>query len=188
MTGVSAGAARALAAKFPWERYQTVVDVGCAQGAVPVQLALSHEHRTGGGPDMPVLAPIFEEYVESFGLRERLRFHPGDFFVDSLPSADVLIMGHTLHDWDMDEKLLLLRKAHQALPDAGALIVYEAVIDDERRQNAFGLLMSLNMLIETRGGFDFTGADCCDWMHEVGFRETYVEPLVGPDSMVVALK
>ncbi len=188
MTGVSAGAARALAAKFPWERYQTIVDVGCAQGAVPVQVALSHEHLTGGGFDLPVLAPIFEEYVESFGLGDRLRFEPGDFFADSLPSADVLIMGHILHDWGMDEKLLLLGKAHEALPNGGALIVYEALIDDERRQNTFGLLMSLNMLIETPAGFDFTGADCCGWMREVGFRETYVEPLVGPDSMVVALK
>ena len=97
-------------------------------------------------------------------------------------------MGHILHDWGLDEKRLLLKKAYDALPDGGALIVYEAVIDDERRSNAFGLLMSLNMLIETPGGFDFTGADCRAWMAEAGFRDSYVEPLVGPDSMVVGLK
>jgi len=97
-------------------------------------------------------------------------------------------MGHILHDWDIDEKRLLLQKAHDALPDGGALIVYEAVIDDERRSNAFGLLMSLNMLIETPGGFDYTGADCCAWMQQTGFRESYVEHLVGPDSMVVGIK
>ena len=97
-------------------------------------------------------------------------------------------MGHILHDWDLDQKRLLLRKAHEVLPRGGALIVYEAIIDDERRANAFGLLMSLNMLIETAGGFDFTGADCAGWMREVGFQKTYVEPLVGPDSMVVGMK
>ena len=97
-------------------------------------------------------------------------------------------MGHILHDWDAGEKRALLEKAHAALPDGGALIVYEAIIDDDRRQNAFGLLMSLNMLIETPGGFDYTGADCQRWMRDVGFRETYVQPLVGPDSMVVATK
>ena len=188
MSGVSAGAARALAAKFPWERYQTCVDVGCAEGAVPVQVALSHDHITGGGFDLPLLAPIFEDYVGSFGLRDRLHFQAGDFFADPLPSADVLVMGHILHDWNTDEKLLLLGKAHEALPDGGALIVYESIIDDERRENAFGLLMSLNMLIETPGGFDFTGADCRGWMQHVGFGETYVEHLVGPDSMVVAIK
>jgi hypothetical protein len=97
-------------------------------------------------------------------------------------------MGHILHDWSLDEKQTLIRKAFEALPESGALVVYEAIIDDERRQNAFGLLMSLNMLIETAAGFDYTSADCCRWMKMVGFRETRVEHLLGPDSMVVGIK
>jgi hypothetical protein len=97
-------------------------------------------------------------------------------------------MGHILHDWNLDEKRFLIRKAHEALPEGGALIVYESIIDDDRSKNAFGLLMSLNMLIETAGGFDYTGEDCMHWMREVGFRETRVEHLVGPDSMVVGIK
>jgi hypothetical protein len=97
-------------------------------------------------------------------------------------------MGHILHDWNLEEKQMLLRKAYDALSTGGALIVYEALIDDERRQNAFGLLMSLNMLIETPGGFDYTGADCSNWMRNAGFRETRVEHLIGPDSMVIGTK
>ena len=126
--------------------------------------------------------------MASFGLADRLRFYPGDFFVDPMPPADVLVMGHILHDWSLEEKLMLLRKAHQALPDKGTLIVYESIIDDERRTNTFGMLMSVNMLIETQEGFDFTGSDCRSWMADVGFRDSYVEPLVGPDSMVVGIK
>ena len=137
---------------------------------------------------MPVVGPIFEEYVQSFGLGQRLSFYPGDFFKDSLPSTDVIIMGHILCDWRLEEKRQLIAKAHATLPKDGALIVCEAIIDDERRQNAFGLLMSLNMLIETQAGFDFTGADCRGWMREAGFKETRVESLCGPDSMVVGIK
>ena len=188
MTGVSLGAARAIAQKFPWKDYRTLADVGAAQGAIPVQVALAHPALTGWGFDLPVVRPIFEEYVASFGLSDRLRFQPGDFFADPLPGADVLVMGHILHDWDLDQKRLLLRKAHEVLPRGGALIVYEAIIDDERRANAFGLLMSLNMLIETREGFDYTGADCRQWMADVGFSDSYVQHLVGPDSMVVGIK
>ena len=188
MTGVSLGAARAMAQKFPWRNYQTFIDVGAAQGGLPVQVALANAHLSGGGFDLPVVGPIFQEYVASFGLSDRLHFQAGDFFTDPLPGADVLVMGHILHDWDLDEKRNLLRKAHAALERGGALIVYEAIIDDERRRNAFGLLMSLNMLIETRGGFDYTGADCAGWMREVGFRETSVVHLVGNDSMVVGIK
>ena len=83
---------------------------------------------------------------------------------------------------------MLIGKVFDALPPGGALIVYEAIIDDDRSKNAFGLMMSLNMLIESRGGFDYTGADCQGWMHDAGFKQTRVEHLVGPDSMVVGIK
>jgi O-methyltransferase domain/Dimerisation domain len=188
MTGISMGAAVAIAEKFPWADHNAVVDIGAAEGCVPVQLARRHGHLAGGGFDLPPAGPFFEEYVASFGLADRLRFYPGDFFVDPLPSADVLVMGHILHDWSLEEKLMLLRKGYEALPDGGALIVYESIIDDDRRTNTFGMLMSVNMLIETQDGFDYTGADCRSWMAETGFRDSYVEPLVGPDSMVVGIK
>jgi hypothetical protein len=188
MSAISAGPAQAMAAKFPWERHQTIIDVGCAEGCVPVHLALAHPHLRGGGFDLPAVQPHFEDFVSGFELQDRLAFHGGDFFADDLPAADVLVMGHILHDWSLDEKRTLLDKAYAALPEGGALIVYEALIDDERRENVFGLLMSLNMLIETRGGFDYTGADCQGWMRDAGFRETSVEHLVGPDSMVIGIK
>ncbi len=188
MTGISLGTAKAIAQKFPWNRYKTFIDIGCAQGAAPVQIALAHGHLTGGGYDLPKVGPVFEDYVRSFGLSDRLRFHPGNFFTDPLPTADVLIMGHILHDWNLGEKQALIAKAYAALPPGGALLVYEGLIDDDRRQNAFGLLMSLNMLIETPGGFDYTGADCSSWMRAAGFRETWVQHLTGSDSMVVGIK
>jgi hypothetical protein len=131
---------------------------------------------------------VFNEYVASFGLQDRLKFLPGDFMKEPLPKADVLVMGHILHDWDLPQKKMLLAKAYDALPPGGAVVAYDAVIDDDRRTNAFGLLMSLNMLIETPGGFDYTGADCRRWMTEAGFRETRVAHLTGPDSMVVGFK
>jgi hypothetical protein len=188
MSAASMSAALSIAEKFPWGDYGTVVDIGAAEGCVPVQLVLRHPHLTGGGFDLSPVAPIFEQYVSSFGVADRLRFHPGDFFTDPLPSADVLIMGRILHDWSLEQKLMLLTKAHQALPDRGALIVYETIIDDDRRTNTFGLLMSVNMLIETQDGFDYTAADCRSWMAHVGFQHTYVEALTGSDTMVVGIK
>jgi hypothetical protein len=188
MTGISMDIAKAVAKKFPWCNYKTFIDIGTAEGGFPVQIALVHKHLSGGGFDLPVVASSFNKYVASFGFSERLHFYPGDFFKEPLPSADVLVMGHILHDWNLEEKLMLITKAYEALPHSGALIVYDTVLDNERRQNSFGLLMSLNMLIATRGGFDYTGTECTSWMHEAGFRKVYIEHLIGSHSMVIGIK
>ena len=188
MTSASHAPARALANKFPWDRYETFVDVGTAQGCVPAQIALAHPHLTGAGFDLPILGATFERYVKERDLSERIRFVPGDFFVDPLPPADVLIMGRVLHNWDLGKKRMLLQKAFAALPPGGALIAYERLIDDARSTSATGLLSSLNMLILTEGGFDFTAADCTGWMRDAGFREARCEPLCDAHFMIVANK
>jgi hypothetical protein len=188
MSGLSRPANMAIAQRLPWTKYKTFVDVGTAQGDLAVQIAKANPHLSGIGFDLESAGPTFTNYVAENGLSNRLRFVGGDFFAQDLPQVDVVLMGHILHDWGLDEKQALIRKAYDALPEDGALVVYEAIIDDDRRQNLFGLLMSLNMLIETPGGFDYTGADCCGWMKSAGFRETRTEHLVGPDSMVVAIK
>ena len=188
MTGISRGANVAIAQKLPWQQYKTFADIGTAQGDLAVQLALANPHLNGVGFDLAEVGPIFQDFVEQNGLSDRLRFQDGNFFDEPLPNADVITMGHILHDWNLDEKKMLLRKAYDALPAGGAVVIYDAIIDDDRSQNAFGLMMSLNMLIETPGGFDYTGADCIAWMQEAGFREARVEHLVGPDSMVAGIK
>jgi hypothetical protein len=179
---------KALAAAFPWANYRTLIDIGASQGCLPVEIALAHPHITGGGFDLPQLAPLFDCYVRAHSLSDRLRFYPGDFFNGPLPTADVLVLGRVLHNWDLATKRMLLKKAHDALPSAGALIVYERLIDDQRRVNAAGLLSSLQMLLASTGGFDFTGADCIGWMRETGFRDIRVEPLTADQTMVVGIK
>jgi len=188
MSGISHGANMAIARKAPWSKYKTYADVGTAQGDLAVQIALANPHLKGIGFDLAEVGPIFEEYAKANGVSDRVHFQKGDFFSEGLPSVEVLTMGHILHDWSLEEKKMLIGKAYAALPQDGALVVYDAMIDDDRSKNAFGLLMSLNMLIETAGGFDYTGGECIGWMKEAGFREARMEHLGGPDSMVIGIK
>jgi hypothetical protein len=188
MTAATLSVAKAIAVKFPWLGYRTMIDIGSAEGCLPVQIARQHAHMAGGGFDLPPVGPVFDKYVEDHGLSGRLRFHPGDFFRDPLPAADVMVMGRVLHNWDLATKKTLLKKVYDTLPAMGAVIVYERLIDDERQVNAAGLLSSLNMLVMTEGGFDFSGADCLGWMRETGFRDMRVEPLTSDHSMIVGMK
>src|SRR5262249_7299404 len=130
MTGISHGANLTIARAFPWKNYKTYVDVGTAQGDLAAQIALANPHPKGQGFDLPAVAPVFEEYVARLGVGDRLTFAPGSFFDQDVPKADVVLMGHILHDWDLPTKQMLIRKAFDAIPTGGALIVYESIIDD----------------------------------------------------------
>jgi len=188
MSGLSRPSSRALAAHFPWAEFRTFADIGCARGTLLAGIAQAHPHLSAIGFDLPPVGPVFESHMAEVGLSDRARFVAGDFFAGPLPQAEVLVMGHILHDWGLEEKKVLLRKALEALPPGGALIAYDAMIDDGRREHAFGLLMSLNMLIETRAGFDYTGSEAIAWAREAGFASARVQPLIGPHSMLVARK
>lgn len=188
MSGIQMGPFMALSQAFDFSKYKTVCDVGGAGGALSMVLARQHQHLTLTSFDLTPVAPIAKRNVSAAGLSDRITIASGDFFKDALPRADVITLGNILHDWDAEQKQQLLGAVHAALPEGGVLIAIENVIDDERRKNAFGLLMSLNMLIETYGGFDYTGADFAGWAKSAGFRDTRVLPLVGPTSAVIAYK
>jgi predicted O-methyltransferase YrrM len=188
MAGISAGPFTALAEKFDFSNYGTLCDVGGATGKLSLIVADRHPHIRCTSFDLPVVEPIAKRTIEAAGLSDRISAVGGDFFADPLPKADVITMGMILHDWNLEKKKQLLKAAYDALPEGGAFIVIENLIDDARRENAFGLLMSLNMLIEFGDAFDYTGADFDVWCKEAGFKKTEVLPLAGPASAGIAYK
>lgn len=190
MAGLQNGNFEALADRFDFSQYKSVVDVGGANAQLSRILAARHPHLSLLSFDLPAVCPIARREVEKAGLLSRVEVVAGNFFVDAFPSADVVVMGNILHDWNEHEKQRLIQKAYDALPAGGALIAIENIIDDERRQNVFGLLMSLNMLIEfgADGGFDYTGAQYDGWCRKAGFSRTRIMPLAGPASAAIAYK
>jgi len=188
MSGVSAANYAALAEKFDFARYRTVCDVGGATGQLSMSVARKHPNVRCTSVDLPEVTTIAKRKVAAAGLADRVSAQPLDFFAEPLPKADVVTMGLVLHDWNLEKKRYLVRAAYDALPPGGAFVVVEHLIDDARRENAFGLMMSLNMLIEFGDAFDFTVADFFGWCREAGFRRTEVVPLAGPASAGVAYK
>ena len=188
MQGVQLGAFSAICATLDLSGHSRFCDVGGANGILAAMVALAHPHLTGVSFDLPPVAPVAAANLARHGVGDRVEAASGDFFVDDFPPADVYFMGNVLHDWDEAQKQLLIEKAYAGLPSGGVLVAIENVIDDERRANAFGLLMSLNMLIEVPGGFDYTGAQFDGWAKAAGFVRTEVRPLAGPTSAAIAYK
>jgi len=190
MAGIQMGNFATLANQFDFTKYKSVCDVGGANGALCRALAARHPHLSLTSYDLPAVAPIARREIAKADLVSRIEVVAGDFFADALPKADVVVMGNILHDWNESGKRQLVEKAYAALPAGGVFIAIENIIDDDRRQNAFGLLMSLNMLIEfgADGGFDYTGAQFDGWCRGAGFTRTEIVPLVGPTSAAIAYK
>src|SRR5690242_16886089 len=188
MTGLSRMNFEAFATKFDFSQFKTLCDVGGATGLLSIEAARKNPHLRCISFDLPPVEPIAQKHIAAAGLRDRITTASGDFFKDSLPKADIITMGMILHDWNLEKKMHLIRSAYDALPVGGALVAIEALIDDARRENVQGLLMSLNMLIEFGDAFDYSGADFRKWCGEVGFKRFEVIHLAGPSSAAVAYK
>jgi hypothetical protein len=174
--------------QFDFSRYKTMVDMGGASALLSIQVALNNEHMKCTSLDLPPVEPIAKKTIDKFGMTGRVSTTSGDFFTNDFPKADIITMGNILHDWNLEKKKHLIKKAYDALPENGAFVVIESIIDDDRRENPFGLLISLNMLIEGGDAFNFSHSEFDSWAKEVGFRETKIEPLDGINSAVIAFK
>ncbi len=188
MSGVSAANFQLFAQKFDFSKYHTLCDVGGATAQLSCFVAAAQPHMECVSFDLPAVEPIARRRIAAAGLGQRVKATSGDFFENPLPKADVITMGMILHDWNLEKKKLLIRKAYEALPPGGAFVAIEALIDDARRENVFGLCMSLNMLVEFGDAFDYTGADFAAWCKEAGFRRCEVLELSGPSSAAIAYK
>jgi len=188
MTGFQAANFQQLAEKFDFSKYKSVGDVGGALALLSRIVGKRHQHLTFSSFDLPEVAPLAQKHVDAAGMTSRIKVIKGDFFKDDLPKADVITMGNILHDWNLERKKILIKKAYDALPEGGAFIAIENLIDDARRENVFGLLMSLNMLIEFGDAFDYTGANFREWCSEAGFQRFEIISLAGPTSAAVAYK
>jgi len=188
MNGSSIRNFETFARVFPFERYQTMTDIGGADALLSRLVAAAQPHMRCTSFDLPVVTEIATRKIAAAGLADRIKAVAGDFFADPLPRADVITMGMILHDWNLERKKLLIKNAYDALQDGGVFVAIEALIDDARRTNTFGLFMSLTMLMEFGDAFDFTGAEFTEWCREAGFSRFEIIPLEGPSSAAIAYK
>jgi O-methyltransferase domain/Dimerisation domain len=188
MSGIQGGNFMELAKKFDFSKYKTMADIGGADGFLSCMIALRHSLITIITYDLPPVAPLATEKIARFNLTDRIKVASGDFLKDPFPSAEIITMGNILHGMNEEAKLNMIKKVYDALPGEGVFIVIENIIDAERIKNTFGLLMSLNMLIENGDGFDFTLDDFEKWTKTAGFKRAELLPLAGPTSAAIAYK
>nr|ADE34508.1 SsfM1 [Streptomyces sp. SF2575] len=177
-----------LATVVDWSSYKSFVDAGGARGNVAATLVKAHPHLRGSVMDLGKAEPLFDELMAERGTTGSVVFHPGDFFTDDLPAADVIVYGHVLHDWSAEQCQVLVERAYQALPSGGALVVYDQMLDEES-PDLRSLVGSLNVALLSEGGSEYTVAEFRAWAEKAGFRFDRAERLPrGNDTVAIAHK
>ncbi|WP_245589456.1 acetylserotonin O-methyltransferase [Amycolatopsis balhimycina] len=172
---------------FPWAEVRTVADIGGARGNLAGLLARNHDTLRGTVFDLPALNEAANAHLAGLGVADRVTFQPGDFFADELPTADVLILGHVLHNWSPEQRKQLVELCYAALEPGGALLVYDAMLDDEPGSIS-KLLVSLNMLLVTEGGSEYPVGECLGYLADAGFRTTGSHPIGADNTLVIGYK
>jgi len=188
MSGINMANFKAFAGKFDFSPYKTLTDAGGAGGQLSITIAGQQSHMTCTTFDLPIVEALAAENIQRSGMTEKVKAASGDFFTGTIPAADVIVMANILHDWDEEKKLHLIQKAYDTLPSNGVFAAIEHVIDDQRTKKVFGMMMSLNMLLQTGKGFDYTFSDFQSWAYAVGFTRTELLPLTDKSSAVLAYK
>ncbi|MGX1852372.1 acetylserotonin O-methyltransferase [Streptomyces sp. NBC_01456] len=176
-----------LAAYDGWDRHATVLDVGGCRGNMAARIVAAHPHLTGRVFDLPQMAPLFDEKMAELGMTGKVTFHPGDFFTQELPEADLVVIGHALHDWSAEQRRLLVHKAFRSVRPGGELLVYDRMLDEDPR-HVENLVISLDMLLVTDGGSEYTVAELRDHATSAGFASVTDRPLGDYDTLVVCRK
>nr|CAM34375.1 putative O-methyltransferase [Streptomyces tendae] len=188
MDALNGPSGAALVGAFDWSRVKRVTDVGGARGNVLAHLVRAHPHLQATVFDLPPVEAVFSEHMRELGLTGRIAFCPGNFFEDPLPESDVVVFGHVLHDWDVSQRRVLARKAYEAVAPGGCALVYDTMIDEERRERTNSLLVSINMMLCTPGGGEYTPSEGGRWFAEAGFAHVEHRHLHGDDTLLIARK
>ncbi|WP_244287284.1 methyltransferase [Amycolatopsis rubida] len=176
-----------LVGALDWNGQSSVLDVGGCRGNMAAHIVKAHPHLEGHVFDLPQMEPFFTEHMENSGLTGSVLFHGGDFFRDPLPQADVVVLGHVLHDWDREQRAFLRRKAFDAVGPGGALVVYDRMLDDEPT-HVENLVISLDMLLVTDGGAEYPVSEIRDHATVLGASSVRVQPLGDYDTLVECRK
>lgn len=81
----------------------------------------------------------------------------GDFLSQTVPSADVYLLKHILHDWDDDSSVKILKNVRANMGPGARVLLIEMIIPDQPEPGP-APWMDLNMLVMLGGRERTVGA------------------------------
>ena len=110
-----------------------ILDVGGGDGTHAMTLARAFPHLRITIFDSEPVCATAEKHVAKAGLSDRIDTCVGDMFTDPFPKGpDGVFMSQITPIWSPERNKSLFGKAHEILPEGGALVILAVMIDDFR--------------------------------------------------------
>lgn len=181
--------ANSLPRTFDFSPYHHLLDVGGGSGAYSLAVVKRYTHLKATVFDLAPVCDIARGYIEKEKLSDKITALPGDFFKDDFPQGiDVVLFSNLLHDWEESKIEQLLKKTFQSLPSGGAVIISDLILNNEGTEPLYAALMSLTLLLDTKGGANYTEEQYTRWLNRAGFRDITIKPISGSNRIVTAIK
>jgi len=159
-----------VAKDFDFSSYNTCLDIGGCLGAFSIEMKLVNPHLDVTTFDLPLIENYVNDFLKEEEMHDKVKVISGDFFEEEFPKTDIVSMGNILHDWSLERKRLLIRKAYDCLNENGVFIVIEKFIDNDREVDTPGIYMSFTLLVEGFDGYNTSKEELEALSKEAGFK------------------
>jgi O-methyltransferase domain/Dimerisation domain len=190
MNAISVPQGRLIAEAFDFTPYGCIMDVAGGPGGQSIEIGLKHTHLRGIIMDMEPVCVVAREQIAAKGLSSRFTAVAGDLMTGPYPTgADVILLGHILHDWSDETCRRILRHSAAALPDDGLLLISESVLGEDFAGRQSANVKDLIMLVANEpDARERTLSEYGGLLDEAGFDIVDVIRFEAPRDLIVARK
>ena len=114
---------------------KTLVDVGGGIGDISAALLKNFAQLDSTILNLPGAVELVNENAAEKGVANRLRGAAVDIYRDSYPAADAVMFCRILYSANEQLTALLLKKAYDALPAGGRVLILDMIIDEPEDPN-----------------------------------------------------
>ena len=190
MSALSVQTNATLADNLDLSGVRRLIDVGGGDGTNIMTLARRHPHLQASVFDFPSVCDIANDRIAVSEMADRLTTIPGNAFADEFPrGADCFLFAHFCTIWSEDKNRLLFKKAYDALPRGGRVVVFNMMqANDESGPLSAAVGSPYFLAIATGEDMLYTWNEYASWLRDAGFSDVSCTTLPRDHGFITGIK
>ena len=181
----SLGPARLMARRVSLGDRKRLLDVGGGSGAYTFAFCAANPQLDATILDFPQTVETARRYAQEAGLTDRVAHLPGNAITTEWPAGhDVVLMSYVWSAVGGADIAVLARRAFEALPSGGLVLVHDFMVDDADAHPPFAAWYLLGSVFDNPNAVRLTPAFIEDALRQAGFRIDATEVMLPGITML----